>query len=157
KSRGLAFSAEPGESFEAELRRNVEPVKELVDLHIGDIMDTAKIDNPVEILFLDILKGQRVSVHAFRQFYPKLIPGQSIVIQQDYFYERLPWIKTHQEALAGYFDFIGEIGSSAVFLCTSEIPQTVVDALGNKMPSVEQLRLASIAMQRSADPSRRFL
>lgn len=157
KSHGLAFSAAQGESFEVELRRNIEPVKDLVDLRIGDFNDAASVDSPVEILFLDILKGVRLSLRAFRLFYPRLIPGRSIVIQQDYFYEGLPWIKTHQEALAAYFDFVGEIGSSAIFLCTREIPQTAVDELDNDMSHAEQLRLASIAMQRSADPSRRFL
>ena len=156
KSHGLAFSAKPGESFESELRRNVEPVKDLVDLRIGDIMDTVEVGGPVEILFLDILKALPVSVHAFRLFYPKLIPGRSIVVQQDYFYEGLPWIKTHQETLAEYFDFIGEIGASAIFLCTRQIPEAAIDRLGKIAPA-EQLRLASIAMQRSADPSRRFL
>lgn len=157
KSHGLAFSAAQGESFEAELRRNIEPVKDLIDLRIGDFNDAAGVDSPVEILFLDILKGVRLSLHALRLFYPKLIPGRSIVIQQDYFYERLPWIKTQQEALAAYFDFVGEIGSSAIFLCTKEIPRAAVDELDNDMTHTEQLRLASIAMQRSADPNRRFL
>ena len=157
KSHGLAFSAARGESFEAELRRNIEPVKDLVDLRIGDFNDAADVDSPVEILFLDIHKGVRLSLHALRLLYPRLIPGRSIVIQQDYFYERLPWIKTHQEALAAYFDFVGEIGSSAIFLCTREIPQTAVDELDRDMSHAEQLHRASVAMQRSADPGRRFL
>ena len=156
RKHGLTLSAAPGESFEAELRRNVEPVKDLVDLRIGDFMDATDPGCPVEILFLDILKAPTLSLRAFRMFYPKLVPGQSLVVHQDYFFEELPWIKTHQEALASYFDFVGEIGSSAVFLCRQEIPQAVVDGLENDMPPAEQLRLASIAMQRSADPARRF-
>lgn len=156
EKHGLAFSAAKGDSFEAELRRNVEPVKDLVDLRIGDFMDATAIDGPVEILFLDILKTPSLSLHAFRLFYPKLIPGRSLVIQQDYFFEELPWIKTHQEALAAYFDFVGEIGSSAVFLCTKQIPTAVVDELEDEMSPADQLRLASIAMQRSVDPARRF-
>lgn len=157
KRHGMAFSAEHGESFEAELRRNIEPVKDLVDLRVGDIMQTAEVTHPVEILFLDILKDPGVSAHTVRSFYPKLIPGRSVVIQQDYFYERLPWIKTHQEIFREHFDFVGEIGSSAIFLCVKEITEAAVDVLAGEIPPAEQLRLASIAMQRSADPSRRFL
>jgi len=156
RRHGLTFSAAPGESFESELRRNVAPVKDLVDLRIGDFMDATAPGCPVEILFLDILKTPVLSLRAFRMFYPKLVPGRSVVVHQDYFFEELPWIKTHHEALAAYFDFIGEIGSSAVFLCRKSIPQGVADALGADMPPAEQLRLASIAMQRSADPARRF-
>jgi len=156
RRHGLTFSAAPGESFESELRRNVAPVKDLVDLRIGDFTDATAPGCPVEILFLDILKTPALSLRAFRMFYPKLVPGRSVVVHQDYFFEELPWIKTHHEALAAYFDFVGEIGSSAVFLCRKDIPQEVADALGNDMPPAEQLRLASIAMQRSADPARRF-
>lgn len=156
KRHGLTVSAVQGESFESELRRNIAPVEDLVDLRIGDFMDATDLGCPVEILFLDILKTPALSLRAFRLFHSKLIPGRSLVVHQDYFFEELPWIKTHQEALAAYFEFVGEIGSSAVFLCTKEIPQTVVDELENDMPPDEQLRLASIAMQRSADPARRF-
>ncbi|MBP6769114.1 MAG: hypothetical protein KA171_15150 [Reyranella sp.] len=156
RTRGLAFSAAPGESFESELRRNIEPVEDLVDLRIGDFMEAGGVDAPVEILFLDILKTPALSLRAFRQFYSRLIPERSLVVHQDYFFEELPWIKTHQEALMDYFDFVGEIGSSALFLCRREIPQAVLDGLENDMPPAEQLRLASIALHRSADPARRF-
>lgn len=156
KARGLAFSAAPGESFESELRRNIEPVEDLVDLRIGDFIEAEGVDAPVEILFLDILKTPALSLRAVRQFYSRLIAGRSVVVQQDYFFEELPWIKTHQEALADYFDFVGEVGSSAIFLCRKEIPQGVLDGLENDLPPAEQLRLASIALHRSADPARRF-
>ena len=156
KRHGLTLSAAPGESFESELRRNIEPVKDLVDLRIGDFMDAAELDCPVEILFLDILKAPGLSLRAFRLFHSRLIPGRSVVVHQDYFFEELPWIKTHQEALADYFDFVGEIGSSAVFLCRKEIPRAVLDGLETDLPPAEQLRLASIALHRSADPARRF-
>lgn len=156
RKHGLTFSAAQGESFESELRRNIAPVKDLVDLRIGDFMEATDLGCPVEVLFLDILKAPGLSLRAFRLFYSKLIPGRSVVVHQDYFFEELPWIKTHQEALAAYFEFVGEIGSSAVFLCTKEIPQAVVDELENDMPPAEQLRLASIAMHRSVDPARRF-
>ncbi len=155
RKHGLPVSAAPGESFEAELRRLIEPVKELVDLRIGDFMDAPELDRPVEILFLDILKSSALSLRAFRLFYPRLIPGHSLVVHQDYFFEELPWIKTHQEGLANYFDFVGEVGSSAVFRCRKAVPRPVLDGLDD-LPPAEQLRLASIALHRSADPARRF-
>lgn len=156
KKHGVALAAAAGESFEAELRRNIEPVKDLVDLRIGDFMDAGELDRPVEILFLDILKAPGLSLRAFQMFHSRLIPGRSVVVHQDYFFEELPWIKTHQEALADYFDFVGEIGSSAVFLCRKAIPRAVLDGLESELPPAEQLRLASMALHRSADPARRF-
>lgn len=157
EKHGLAFAGAVGESFESELRRHVEPVKDLVDLRIGDFMNASAPECPVEILFLDILKDARLSLHAFRLFYPYLIPGRTLVIHQDYFFDELPWIKTHQERLADHFEYVGEIGSSAVFLCRKQIPQATVDELAHDLPPAEQLRLASIALHRSVDPARRFL
>lgn len=78
------------------------------------------------------------------------------MIQQDCFFDGLPWIKTHQEALAAYFDFVGAIGASAAFPRMQEIPQAALDELRNDVPPADQLRFASIAMQHSADPGRRF-
>jgi hypothetical protein len=153
----MTFTAEPGASFEDEIRRNIAPVQELVDLRIGDIMSASDPGVPIEILFLDVLKLPEISTFCFRTFFPRLIPGRSIVIQQDYFYERLPYIKTHQEMLGDYFEYVGEVGSTAIFQCTKEVPQSATDALEVEVSAAEQLRLASIALQRSVDPSRRFL
>jgi len=152
----LKFSGNVGDSFESEVRRNIEPVKTLIDLRMGDIMQTAHGKEPVEVLFLDVLKLPEISTFVIRSFFPRLIPGRSIVIQQDYFYERLPYIKTQQEFFGAYFEYIGEIGSTAVYRCSKEIDAAALAGL-EAVPAAEQLRLSSIAMQRSSDPSRRFL
>ena len=121
-------------------------------------METARgIDSPIEILFLDVLKLPEISRFVVKNFFPKLIPGVSIVIQQDYFYERLPFIKTDQEFFAEYFTCIGEVCSTALFLCTKPIPAAAIARLEAGLTVHEQERLASIAMQRSADPARRFM
>lgn len=154
----VPVTAKPGESFAAEILKNVEPVKDLVDLRFGDVLETARgVDSPVEILFLDVLKSPEISKFAIRTFFPLLIPNVSIVIQQDYFYERLPYIKVDQEFFGDHFLFIGEVGSSAAFLCTKAIPSEKISKLEAGVDASEQERLSSVAMQRSADPARRFL
>jgi hypothetical protein len=153
----VEVTAAPGESFADAVRGNVEPVADLAELRIGDIMETGRVEAPIEILFLDVLKMPEIAKFVVETYYAKLIPGRSIVIQQDYFYELLPYIKVYQEALADYFAFIGEIGSTAVFLCTKQIPQEATVDLERNLDPDDQLRLSSIALQRSHDPSRRFL
>lgn len=158
KRNNVPVTAATGESFADEVRKNVAPVMDLVDLRFGDIMETAKdVDDPIEILFLDVLKFPEISRFAIRQFFPKLIPNVSFVIQQDYFYERLPYIKTDQEFFGEYFTYLGEIGSTALFLCTKQIPMAAIDKLEAGVTPEEQERLASVATQRSIDPSRRFM
>ena len=149
---------EPGESFVPAVEANIAPVRDLVDLRIGDIMETGKgIDDPIEILFLDVLKLPEISRFIIRNMFPRLIPGVSIVVQQDYFYERLPFIKTDQEFFGDYFTFIGEVCSTALFLCKRAIPAEAIDRLEAGLAAADQERLAAVAMQRSADPARRFM
>ena len=146
-----------GETFFELLHENIKEVKDLVELREGDITaDELPLDYPIEICFLDVLKLPSISTYCIKRFYPKLIPGRSIVLQQDYFYERLPYIKTHQEFLRDHFDFIGEVGSTGIWRLASAIPPATLDAL-DTIERGEQLRLASIAMQRSKDPYRRLL
>ena len=93
-----------------------------------------------------------------RTFFPRLIPGRSLVIQQDYFIEELPYIKAHQEAFADRFEYIGEISSMAVYRCTAAITAGDVEArLEQVRDPARQLALISIAMQRSTDPLRRLM
>lgn len=147
-----------GETFAPAVRANIAPVAEMVDLRIGDIMETAtNVTSPVEILFLDVLKLPEISRLAIRQFFPRLIPGQSIVVQQDYFIDLLPFIRTDQEFFADHFTYIGEAGSSALFLCTRAITEDAIDRLEAGVSVEDQDRMATIALQRSADPARRFM
>jgi hypothetical protein len=158
KRHGVEGMGEPGDSFGPTLERNIAQVAELVDLRLGDILETAAdITSPVEILFLDVLKLPEISRFAIRQFFPRLIPGRSIVIQQDYFIDLLPFIRTDQEFFAEYFTYIGEVCSTALFLCVKAIPESEIERLEAGILPEEQERMASIAMQRSADPARRFM
>jgi hypothetical protein len=147
-----------GDSFAAALVANLAPIADLVDLRVGDILEpAANVTSPVEILFLDVLKLPEISRFAISQFFPRLIPGQSIVVQQDYFIDLLPYIRTDQEFFADHFTYIGEASSSALFLCKRAIDDDAIDRLEMGVSADAQERLATVAMQRSADPARRFL
>lgn len=116
------------------------------------------VTEPIEILFLDVLKAPKIVDFVVQSYFPRLIPGVSIVIQQDYFFPELPMIKVAQEYFRDYFDYVGEVCSSAVFRLKEAIPQEEADRFAQSKPDGEaQLRLSSIAMQRSIDPFRRML
>ena len=135
KRNFLDIDLKPGNSFAELVRTNIQPVARLVDLRIGDIQETGKIEQPIEILFLDVLKLPAINKFVVENYYPQLIPGQSIVIQQDYFYDLLPYIKTYQEYFADYFTYLGEIGSTAAFLCTATIPPEAAKNIEEKLDS----------------------
>ncbi|MCC8431699.1 hypothetical protein LJ725_22210 [Reyranella aquatilis] len=157
KRNGLEFSGAPGDSFSDLVQGNIAPVVNVVELRLGDIQETGAINHPIEILFLDVLKLPEINKFVVENYYSRLIPGRSIVIQQDYFYDLLPYVKTYQEALSEYFTFVGEIGSTAVFLCKKQIPQEATLRIEERLDASEQLRLSAVALQRSTDPARRFL
>jgi hypothetical protein len=119
-------SLQPGDSFEPVLKRVLEPYSDLVELNIGNIIDTARSDHPVEIAFYDCLKSDDRDLAVFRAFAPSYIPGTTIVLQQDYFYESAAPNKIRQEHFSDYFEFIGQVANTAVFRCLANLPDAAL-------------------------------
>lgn len=88
----LGFTHEPGESFLADFERLVEPWRQDVDLHVGDIASAAWPGDPIEILFVDIMKDAAAAKAVAINFFPQLIPNRSYLIHQDFKYEFAFWI-----------------------------------------------------------------
>lgn len=155
KRRQLAIASE---HFEEETRKNVAPVADMVDARFGEVARAIEgFDQPIELLVIDGLGSPGVSRAVVKNFFPRLIPGTSIVIQRDYFSEGLPHVKTDQEFFGEHFAYLGEMASSAAFLCTREIPSAMIAALEAGLGGKLQLLLASVALQRCTDAGRRYL
>jgi hypothetical protein len=146
-----------GEMFDDLVRSHTREYADLIDFRVGDIVEVGAVDAPIEILFLDVLKFPRVCDFAIEAYFPRLIPGRSIIVHQDYFIDADPWIRERQEMLAPYFAYVGEIGPSAVFHLTRAIPDAVLRKTLASLSLDESLRLLSAAEQRSTDPNRRAL
>ena len=96
----------------------VENYRSLVRVFDGDITQTTWEKQPVEVLFLDICKTWEVNDFCTRLFFPLLIPGQSLVVQQDFFHHLEYWVILTQELLHEHFEYIGCVRwNSAVFRC----------------------------------------
>lgn len=146
------------ESFENLLRQQLEPVQSFVNLTIGDIRDYNGADiEDIEICFLDILKTAEVTRHVMRVFFPRLQPG-AIIVQQDYFFSGLPFIKVYNEALSHKLAFLGEVRSSAVFEVTDRISAEEVEDAFTAFDTVERsLQLHRIAEERTESTLRQYL
>ena len=146
-----------GESFEGILRQLIEPVRNEVNLHIGDMFDfDARPLGKVEICFLDYLKNKEMALHCIRTFFPRLIPG-AYVIQQDYFFDALPFIKYSMEALSDHFQYLGEAHSSAVFKLRTTINDSDVLTNFDLLAGETKLQLHRQSEIRTRDPSRQYL
>jgi hypothetical protein len=123
-------------------------VKTKLIVNDGDIMSFGWNDAPIEILFLDICKSWQVNDYCMRTFFPRLIPGQSLVIQQDFFHHAEGWIIAAMELLYDKFEYIAFVpGNSAVFRL-----KTAIDA--NDLPAeLRQLGLPRLQelMRRHAE------
>jgi hypothetical protein len=113
-----------GGSYMDIFQRQVRPYQRLVHAVPGDFSTARWTGEPVEILFVDIAKTKALNSHLMREFFPHLIPGRSLVIQQDFYHCWHPYIHITMEALAPFFEIVDEHiqHQSRLYLCTKEIP-----------------------------------
>ncbi len=115
-----------GESFVPILEKAVEPYPDLIQLHIGDLNEeTWPADAPIEVAFIDVCKTIDLNAHVSKEFYPALIPGGSTLINQDFFFDRCPWIKVTMGYLKDYFSWEGQVQSSSIYRTVKAVPADV--------------------------------
>lgn len=138
-----------GSDFSSYLRATVDLFGWPVQLHLGDITQMS-YSGKVEILFLDILKDRTLLTHCNRMFMGCLIPGRSIVVQQDYFWHENWYINAYMELLSEYFAVVDSAETSCVFLNTRAIPEALwaADPL-EKLSRVEVLTLLDGSTKRA--------
>jgi len=108
-----------GASFVPELQNNIRDYAPFVQLHIGDILEQHWCRTPIEICFLDICKTIAIDAHVTQMFFGHFVAGATVLIQQDYFFHRLPWIKVTLGLLAEHFEWLGRVEYSSIYRCTS--------------------------------------
>ena len=144
-------SAQAGESFEPLFRSNIAPYASLVEVHPGNILSHTWTGGPVEILFIDVAKHWTVCDRVTWQFFPRLIPGKSVVIQQDYLYHHwVAWIHVTMEFYSDYFEYVCDTGvNSVVFLNTKRIPEDVLrEKTVESLTTAEKIELMDRACSR---------
>ncbi len=85
-------------------------VRSCVTVHEGDIATFPwPAERPIEILFIDVAKSWETNDFILHTFFPRLIPGVSTVIQQDYHWPQTPWIGVAMELLADHMTYLGSM------------------------------------------------
>jgi hypothetical protein len=104
------------------VRRHLAPWEAHVTLHPGDIGDMRWTGKPVEILSVDAAKGSAMADHIAAEFFPALVPGQSILIQQDYLMSVQPWLCAQMVGLRDCFVPLAHVPKvCVVFLCVASV------------------------------------
>lgn len=115
-----------GDSFVPILEEAVRPWSDRVELHIGDLLDEKWIGEPIEICFIDVCKTPALNAHVSREFYPHIIEG-GYLVNQDYFFDRLPFVKATMGYLDEHFEWLGRVFTSSIWRCIKPVPQAKAD------------------------------
>ena len=111
------------------VRRHLAPWDGHVTLHVGDIGTMRWTEGPVEILAVDAAKGSAMADHIAAEFFPALIPGKSILVQQDYLMPVQPWLPAQMVGLRECFLPLAHVPKvGLVFLCQSPVSPQMLEA-----------------------------
>lgn len=150
----------PDTSFEATFRDNIAPFADLVAVHSGDVSRAPVPNASIEILFIDLAKHWKTNDHVVRAFFPKLIPGRSLIIQQDYLYQTgTGWLPVTMEYFSEYFEIVDHTElNSVVFLYTKAAPpEAFAHDVIQSLTRSQMRRLADRAISRFKPPQQKIL
>jgi hypothetical protein len=154
----LPPSFQPKQSFRSIFDENIQEVASLVQVHQGDILSQPWGGGPIELLFIDCAKHWIISDFITYHFFKSLIPGHSIVIQQDYLWDSWnAWIHITMEYYSDYFRLLTHTGTnSVVFLYERKIPFLSSNLIGS-MHASTKLVLMRRARARFERPQKDYL
>lgn len=111
------------------VERHLAPWQDQVTLHVGDIGEKRWTGGPIEILSVDAAKGAAMADHVAAEFFPALVPGRSIVVQQDYLMAVQPWLPAQMVALRDCFLPLAHVPRvGLVFLTVAQVTETALHA-----------------------------
>jgi hypothetical protein len=117
-----------GDSFRGRFDRNVTGFDVPHVVREGDITAIGWTGEPIDILFLDVLKTWAVNDAVLRDFFPFLRPGHSVIVHQDYGCGWTPWIPITVELMGDSLRLIdGVEWGSHVFLVQGELPAALLE------------------------------
>jgi hypothetical protein len=120
----LVGKYKPGDSFLDAYKKRTEKYSSHIEIRAGDLTQLGWSGKPIEFLLVDAMKNWELTNAVLRDFYPHLISGKSLVLQQDFAHYFTVWIHLVHWKLRDYFEFETDIpnSSSVVFRNTKKIP-----------------------------------
>lgn len=122
-----AFDAFPGDNLER-FKANLAGFEPHLAAHAGNL-GCSRITEPVEILFVDIAKTAQTWQIVCDMFFGRLIPGRSVVYQQDFSRARLPWLHYSTGYLLPLIDVVDPDFRSFFYVTKSALPAEALERL----------------------------
>lgn len=116
-----------GESFLPVFLRNLGQYIQRIEVRAGDLIQVGRIDRAIELAVIDLAKTPALNGFILQRWLPLMVPGHSLLIQQDFYSPTQPWIA---HSMAGLLDYVSlehdKVGESAVFRLERPIPASVL-------------------------------
>jgi hypothetical protein len=87
-----AGTLRPGDSFQPLFEARLGRYLERIETTAGDLTQLAWGGETIELLFNDASKSWALANALLRNFYPALLPGHSLVVEQDFAHYFTPWV-----------------------------------------------------------------
>jgi hypothetical protein len=105
-----------GDDFLDRFLANTVPWKDTIDIRQGDVTEIGWGGEPIEYLFIDLMKSWGTAKVIVEQFFPCLIAPGSLVVQQDFFHHYTPWIHLIMYRLRDVLEPVFEIPDSCSYV-----------------------------------------
>jgi hypothetical protein len=145
----------PGDTIFDVFNANVGMLLPLVAPHVGDFLSFDPPAEPINLLFVDIAKSRELNEHVVSRYFGKLVPGESILIQQDYNDHSCPWVNVAMEFFADHFEYLCDESASRLYSVT-KLPTTEEIARFASLTIDEQITLMRSAADREPHEVPRF-
>lgn len=138
-----------GEDILPLVRQLLSPWGAEIVLHPGRIEEQSWDDGPIEILVMDASKIVANMDRMAEIFFPALIPGRSVVVQQDYLHWANPWIAVQMARMRRWLKPVAHArGDTVAFLCIAPIGEAALAAGRVGVLSDAEMRKALFAARR---------
>lgn len=118
-----------GEDIFPLAQRLLAPWAETITFHRGNIEDIGWSGGAIEVLTLDASKKTDLTDQMTADFFPSLIPGRSVIVQQDFLHWSQPWIAAQMVGFADHFEPVGFApNDTMIFLCRKAITPDALSA-----------------------------
>lgn len=119
----IGHDRKPGDTVLDIFTRNLAPHLSSVLVNSGDFLVAAPPARPIDVLFVDITKMRALNSKMILEYFPLLIPGKSIVIQQDHNDHSCPWANATMEYFAKYFEVLCDENGCRTYVLKKRIPK----------------------------------
>jgi hypothetical protein len=142
----------PGYDYQGLFEFQTALCRDKIIAHRGDFIASPVPDAPIEILFVDVAKTAALNARLVEHYFTRLIPGKSVVVQQDFYQAWYPYIPITMEYFGDWFAVVDAhvAESSRLYLLTSKIPHRAIQQFLDGLSVTQEIELLRRAIDRDS-------